>query len=83
MLFFAGMILLSFADHNEEPFVFAVLLVFLMHAATKFVFAFDATRAINEDKRSSSLKLILATTLTERAIAFGHAEALVRFNLKR
>lgn len=73
MVFFAAMILFSFGD--EAPFVFAAMVLFLMHFATKFVMAFDATRAIHDDKRGSALELILATTLTEREIASGHAEA--------
>jgi ABC-type transport system involved in cytochrome c biogenesis permease component len=75
MVFFAGMILFCFVDGDEPQFVFAVMTLFLMHIATKFVMAFDATRAIHDDKRSSALELILATTLTEREIASGHAEA--------
>jgi hypothetical protein len=73
MVFFAAMILFSFGD--EAPFVFATMLLFLMQIATKFVMAFDATRAIHDDKRSRALELILATTLTEREIASGHADA--------
>jgi ABC-type transport system involved in multi-copper enzyme maturation permease subunit len=74
--FFVGMLLFSFSDEGEDDaFVFAIFTLFAMHAAAKFVFAFDATRALNEDQRSSALELLLATPLDERQIAEGQAEA--------
>ena len=80
--FFAAMLLFSFLGGDEEPFVFAILAIFAMHAGAKFVFAFDATRALNDDKRSSVLELLLATPLGERQIADGHAQAF-RMEFKR
>jgi hypothetical protein len=69
------MLFFSFVGGEEEAFVFAVVTVFAMHAAAKFVYAFDATRLLNEDKRSSALELLLATPLGERQIADGQARA--------
>jgi hypothetical protein len=73
-----GLVLSSFAA-GDEPFALAIVIVLLMHVMTKFVFAFDATRALNEDKRSSALELLLVTPIGERAIASAQADA---FRLK-
>ena len=70
---FVTMLLCSFDE--DDAFVFALMTLFAMHAAAKFVFAFDATRTLNEDKRSSALELLLATPLSERDIANGQARS--------
>ena len=70
---FVVMLLFSFAENDW--FALALLTLFAMHAAIKFVFALDATRALNEDKRSSALELLLATPLREREITEGLAGA--------
>ena len=70
---FVTMLLCSFDE--DDAFVFALMTLFVMHAAAKFVFAFDATRTLNEDKRSSALELLLATPLSERDIADGQANS--------
>ncbi len=73
--FFFLMLLFSFVGRDEEPFVIALMTLLAMHVATKFTFAFDATRALNDDKRSSVLELLLATPLREQEIAHGQARA--------
>ncbi|MGZ8899493.1 MAG: sulfatase family protein, partial [Limisphaerales bacterium] len=73
MAIFVVMLLFSFGD--DDWFAFALLTLFGMHGAIKFVFAFDATRALNEDKRSSALELLLTTPLHEQKIAKGVASA--------
>ena len=71
--FFIVMLLGSFG--NDDCYPFAVMALYAMHASAKFVFAFDATRALNEDKRSSALELLLATPLSDREIVEGQERA--------
>jgi hypothetical protein len=80
-LFFVAMLLFSFGDGDDEAFVLAIATVFGLHLISKFVFAFDATRALHEDKRSSALELLMITPLGERAIADAHSAAF-RFQFK-
>ena len=75
MLLFAILLLSSFAPRTDEAYFFAFLIVLGMHAMAKFVFAFDATRALNEDRRNSALELLSITLLGERALAEGQALA--------
>lgn len=69
------MLFSSFTAGDEEPFVIAVMTLFLMHVAAKFVFAFDATRALGDQKRSSALELLLVTPIGERGIADAQSSA--------
>jgi ABC-type transport system involved in cytochrome c biogenesis permease component len=77
-LLFVVMLLFSLSD--DEPLFLALMTVFAMHAMAKFAFAFDATRALGEDKRSSALELLLITPAGERAVAEGLSAAFrIRF----
>jgi hypothetical protein len=78
---FAG-IMLFFSFMEDDCFSFAIMTVFAMHAATKFVFAFDATRTLHEEKRSSAIELLLATPMREREITEGLTDAFRR-NFRR
>ena len=74
-LFFVVMLLFSFAGGDDEAFAIALMILFAMHGMAKFAFALDATRALNEDKRSSALELLLVTPLGERAIVDAQSTA--------
>lgn len=73
--FFFGLLLLSFGPGDDEAFALALMVLLALHAMAKFAFAFDATRALAEEKRNASLELLLATPLPERALAEGAAKA--------
>ena len=75
LFLFGLLILFSFGQGNEEPYIFAMMILFAFHAMAKFVFAFDVTRALNDDKRSSALELLLITVLGETSVAHGQADA--------
>lgn len=71
-------VLVLFAFTDDEPFVLAMMLLYATHLGAKFVFAFDATRPLSDEKRSSALELLLITPPGERAIAQGFAAAFER-----
>ena len=77
---FVLLLLGSFGRANDEAFVFAVMILFLMHGMAKFAFIFDATRALNEDRRTSALELLSTTALGPGPVAQGQADAFhIRF----
>ena len=75
IMFFVVMLLFSFSGGDDGAFAIAMMTVFAMHVMAKFTFALDATRVLNEDKRSSALELLLVTPLGERAIADAQSAA--------
>jgi hypothetical protein len=69
----------SSSSRVKEP-VFSVLmfLAFVMHLLLKVFVATEASRRLNEDRRSGALELLLVTPLNERAILAGWLTGLKR-----
>ena len=59
----------------RNAFIVCLFLGYGLHQVFKYYAAAEATRQVNEDRRSGALELLLVTPLTEDKIIAGHARA--------
>lgn len=64
--------------HPEVPFVIALFSAGGMHLVFKVLIAAEASRRMNQDRRSGALELLLATPISVQAILSGQKRALTR-----